>query len=114
MSYQSTYTNGNEPSNPWTGPSNYSTGSSVAATVNDNLCSGILIKYNRGNLYEDRGSSDWLRAHQNCKTALESRNDLVKVDRGQLVAAANLCIRSIHVLTDDDWSMIAKYIAQRI
>lgn len=114
MSYQSTYPDGNESINPWTGPSDYSTGSSVAATVNDNLCSGILVKYKRGNLYEDRGSCDWLRALQNCKAALENRNATNNVNRGHLVAAANVCIRSIHVLTDDDWSTIATYIAQRI
>lgn len=114
MSYNSTYTDGNESINPWTAPSAYSTGSPLAATVDVNVCSGILVKYNHGNLYEDRGSNDWLRALENCKTALRSRNDLNKINRGQLVAAANLCIGSIHLLTDDDWLMIASYIAQRI
>jgi hypothetical protein len=114
MSYNSTYTDGNESINPWTTHSAYSTSSPLAATVDANVCSGILVKYNHGNLYEDRGSNDWLRALDDCKTALRRRNDLNKIDRGQLVAAANLCIGSIHLLTDDDWLMIANYIAQNI
>lgn len=114
MSYNFTYTDGNESINPWTAPSAYSTRSPLAATVNANVCSGVLVKYNHGNLYEDRGSNEWVRALESCKTALGSRNDLTKINRGQLVAAANLCIGSIHLMTGDDWLMVASYIAQRI
>lgn len=90
------------------------TGTSLSSVVNGNICAGILVKYNNGNLYEDRGSSEWVDAYENCKHALRGRTGLKKINTGQLVAATNLCIGNIHGLTNNDWSMIANYIAQRI